>query len=109
MPWLADSTDEHIKRLAPYLQTQTCTIQSEDFMALSEMITSGIELFSTHPLIAIIAMAVILLLFYLNSKVMIRVVGIFLLFAGIYYILSLIGDSVGVGVDLKRKMFNNTP
>ncbi|MFZ5569496.1 MAG: hypothetical protein ACOZF0_03770 [Thermodesulfobacteriota bacterium] len=78
-------------------------------MSISEIIALGTEYFSIHPWIAILAVAAVLGLLYWNSKAMVRILGILLLFAVLYYLFSFIGESTSVGVDVKRKMLENRP
>jgi len=77
-------------------------------MEIKELILRGVDFFKAEPIIAIVAIAIVAVLFYFKKKAMIRILVIFLALALLYYFVTLIGEMTFGGVSQKETLIEKS-
>ena len=77
-------------------------------MDLNDLVSKGVDFFKTEPIIAIVVIAILAVLFYFRKKAMLRIVAIFLVFALLYYFVTLIGGMTFGGKAQKETLIERS-
>jgi amino acid permease len=77
-------------------------------MGIDDLISKGVDFFKTEPIIAIVVIAIIAVLFYFKKKAMFRILAIFLVFALLYYFVTLIGGMTFGGKAQKETLIERS-
>lgn len=73
-------------------------------MEFKELISKGIELAKSEPIIAAVVLGIIAILFYFKTKSMLKLLAIVLVLAFLFYVFALFHSVTSKGITQKERM-----